>query len=99
MVLTDRPTKARGTVAYTGATSVGTAINVESGAMRRQSSGQARADARNVESAVFAHIQALRALGKTKVNTADIAKALGLRTDLVDRTVSELRNKGVKLAK
>jgi hypothetical protein len=54
--------------------------------------------ARKIESAVYAHIQAMRALGKTRINTVDIAKALGLPLAEVEKTIFALRQKGVKIA-
>jgi Mn-dependent DtxR family transcriptional regulator len=53
---------------------------------------------KNIENAVYAHIQAMRALGKTRVNTVDIAKALNLSLSEVEKTISALRHKGVKIA-
>jgi hypothetical protein len=43
--------------------------------------------AKNIENAVYAHIQAIRALGKTRVNTVDIARALGLPLREVEKTI------------
>jgi hypothetical protein len=51
---------------------------------------------RDVERAVYAYIQAVRALGKTKVETEEIARALGLGLSEVERTVKALRSRGVK---
>jgi Mn-dependent DtxR family transcriptional regulator len=39
----------------------------------------------------------MRALGKTRVNTAEIARALGLSVPLVNVVVKRLEDKGVKL--
>jgi hypothetical protein len=52
--------------------------------------------ARKFEEAVYAHIQAVRALGKTQVGTAEIARALGISISDVEKTISALRVKGVK---
>jgi hypothetical protein len=49
-----------------------------------------------IESAVYSHIQALRTLGHTRVNTVRIAKALNLKQRIVDRAVADLRAKGVE---
>ena len=46
----------------------------------------------SLESAVYAHIQALRGLGKTETNTADIARALGLRILEVERAINKLKD-------
>lgn len=49
-----------------------------------------------VENAVYGYIRAIRALGRTDVNTAEIAKALAIPLKQVDLAASKLRNKGVK---
>ena len=51
----------------------------------------------SLESAVYAHIQALRRLGKTEANTAEIARALGLRRLDVDRVIKKLIEKDVRV--
>lgn len=56
-----------------------------------------RIETKDIESAVFAHIQAMRALGRTRVNVTEIATALGLYERQVEATLSALRNKGVKV--
>jgi hypothetical protein len=56
-------------------------------------------DKQDFESAVFAYIQAMRAMGRTKLNTADIAQALGCKPSDVEQTLASLRPKGVKKAK
>ena len=48
-------------------------------------------------SAVYAHIQALRRLGHTKTNTAEIARALELRLTDVERVVRQLRDRDVRI--
>ena len=52
-----------------------------------------------VVSAVYSHIRAIRSLGHTTVNTADIARALSISTQQVETSLSALKNKGVKVAK
>lgn len=54
------------------------------------------APSHKVIDAVFGHIQAMRALGHTSLNTADIAKALSLPQSQVDHAVRQLSTKGVK---
>lgn len=49
--------------------------------------------------AVYGHIQAVRTLGRTTINTVDIARALGVSPAMVKGTLSQLKNKGVKIAK
>jgi hypothetical protein len=53
---------------------------------------------KNIESAVYAHIQAVRALGRTTINTFEISKALGLPLAAVDSTLELLKKKGIKVA-
>ena len=50
-----------------------------------------------LEGVVYAHIQALRGLGKTETNTAEIARALGLRVMDVDRVIGRLGEKNVRV--
>ena len=62
-------------------------------------SGSKKADEfGKLEKAVYAHIRAIRTLGRTSVNTAEIAAALSIPVIDVDRAVANLRDKGVKLA-
>jgi hypothetical protein len=56
-------------------------------------------DKQDLESAVFAYIQAMRAMGRNKLNTVDIAQALGCKPSDVEQTLASLRPKGVKKAK
>lgn len=63
-----------------------------SGASREDPEGKIS----TVESAVFAHIQAMRALGRDSLNTAEIARALGLTQAQVLLAARRLRDKGVK---
>jgi hypothetical protein len=58
----------------------------------------ARTD-KGTENAVYAHIRAVRALGRTQINTDEIAKALGLSVGEVNSTLASLKKKGVKLGK
>jgi hypothetical protein len=52
---------------------------------------------RNVENAIYAHIRAIRALGRETINTIDIAEALSLPVSAVNRAISALEKKGVKV--
>lgn len=49
-----------------------------------------------VEDAVYSHIRAIRSLGRTRINTAEIAMALSIPQRDVDRAVASLRGRGVK---
>jgi predicted HTH transcriptional regulator len=55
-----------------------------------------KAKAPNIESAVYAYIQAVRALGKTKITPEEIAAALDISISDVRGTIEALKNKGVK---
>ncbi len=50
-----------------------------------------------IENAVYGYIQAIRALGRKQVNTVEISEALSLPTGEVNRAVSSLKKKGVKV--
>jgi len=52
----------------------------------------------DVEAAVFAYIQAIRALGKTDVNTTEISRALRIPLGDVQAVIKTLAKKGVKVA-
>ena len=52
-----------------------------------------------VREAVFSYIQAVRALGYERVNTAQIATALDLRPSDVETVVDSLANEGVRKAR
>ena len=51
---------------------------------------------RDAEAAVYTHIRALRALGRTHINTVEIAEALNLPLKVVEQIVGKLTRKGVK---
>jgi len=53
----------------------------------------------DIESAVYSHIQAVRALGREEINTSEIAQALSLPQELVIAAVARLRDKGVRVAR
>jgi hypothetical protein len=50
----------------------------------------------NIEAAVYSYIQAMRRLGNTRVNSGDIARALGLTVGNVNAVLPKLNEKGVK---
>jgi len=50
-----------------------------------------------IEKAVYAHIRAVRALGRTQINTSDIADALSLPVSEVNRAITQLKKKGVRV--
>jgi hypothetical protein len=51
----------------------------------------------DIGAAVYSHIQAMRSLGRKTINTAEIAKALSLNVNEVDRAIVEMKGKGVKV--
>jgi hypothetical protein len=53
---------------------------------------------KNIEAAVYGYIQALRALGKTQINTAEIARALGIPISIVASVLPKLGEKGIRRA-
>ena len=55
------------------------------------------ATARDIESAVYAHIQAIRALGRTRTDSWEIAKGLGISQKEVEKTIASLTKKGVRV--
>jgi hypothetical protein len=50
-----------------------------------------------VENAIYAHIRAIRALGRKEVNTSEISDALSLPVLIVNRAIASLKKKGVKV--
>jgi hypothetical protein len=53
---------------------------------------------RAMENAVYGHIRAIRALGRTQVSASEIAAALFLPVGDVITALNALRSKGVKVA-
>jgi biotin operon repressor len=47
---------------------------------------------------VYSYIRALRSLGRNRVNTGDVAEALSLSLDQVNRAIQSLEEKGVKVS-
>jgi hypothetical protein len=56
-----------------------------------------RAPDPRIENAIFAYIQAKRALGSNTINSGDIATALGLPQRVVDQAVKRMTGRGVKI--
>jgi hypothetical protein len=50
-----------------------------------------------MERAIYSHIRAMRALGRTRIDTREIAKALGLSTVQVVSAIGSLKRKGVRV--
>ena len=70
------------------------ATTINSGAQVAPSSG---ADSKAIENAVYGHIRAIRALGRTQVTVSEIAAALSIPQTAVVQALGALRAKGVKL--
>ncbi len=51
-----------------------------------------------VQNAVYAHIRAIRALGRVQINTSEIADSLSLSVAEVNSALSFLKKKGVRLS-
>jgi hypothetical protein len=78
------------------ATSASGSFQVVSG--RRATTVRSPASKKRIEDAVYGYLQAVRALGKTQVNSSEIARALGLSVSQVDEILPKLSAKGVRLA-
>jgi hypothetical protein len=63
------------------------------------SPGRSKPATRKIENAVYAHIQALRALGHDTVNTFVIARAINISAGRVAEAVRALQARGVKVLK
>ena len=75
----------------------GTQVSVTVSNVRHKAARKAaRKKRQRFESAIYSHIRAMRALGRTRLNTAEIAEALSLSIDEVNRAVSSLKKKGVR---
>ena len=81
-------------VSITTSTST-TAFRVDRPVVARDEKDRAQ-ELRRIEAAVFSHIKALRALGKTLVNTAEISDALSISRQEVERAIKGLEQKGVR---
>jgi|HubBroStandDraft_5_1064220.scaffolds.fasta_scaffold1207243_1 hypothetical protein len=57
----------------------------------------AGASAKKVQNAVYAYLRAIRALGRTGINTGDVAMALSLPVGDVNKALSALKKKGVRV--
>lgn len=51
----------------------------------------------DIENAVFAHIQAVRALGRNQINSEEIAQALSIPQSSVIAAIARLQGKGVRV--
>jgi hypothetical protein len=76
-------------------TSSGTTIPV--GGPGAQISPRRSLSPKSIEEAVFAYLQAKRALGAVQISSEEIARALGLAQSVVKPTLVKLISRGVKL--
>lgn len=53
---------------------------------------------KEIERAVYSYIRAVRAIGRTRLNTIEISRALGISPTRVAQVVQSLSKKGVKIA-
>jgi len=55
-----------------------------------------KATSKKIETAVLAHIRAVRSLGREQINTEEIAEALNLPVSKVNSVVDQLKESGVQ---
>jgi hypothetical protein len=72
-------------------------MSVSVGAKTTVTATARKIKASDVESAIYGHIKAVRALGRTKIAPEEIARALDLPLSAVEQSLSALQNKGVKI--
>src|SRR5271163_1479133 len=79
----------------------GDAPNVASGVSYghsgRQKKRSGRMRQRAINAAVFAHVRAIRSLGRTKISNVEISDALSLPIAEVDLAIRALKTKGMKV--
>lgn len=85
-------------IAFSTGTSTASVMDVQRPAGRRAPAATQRGQQKNVENAVYAHIQAVRSLGRTRINTSDIARALSIPQNAVVGALAALQKKGVRVA-
>jgi hypothetical protein len=57
-----------------------------------------KSNKKSIENAIYSHVRAIRALGRKKINTAEIAEALSLPVLVVNQAITSLLKKGVKVS-
>jgi len=82
-------------LSLSGGSTTGSPISLDIHA-RRRTAAKKRGAPRSIENAVYAYIRAVRVLGRKQINTVDVAEALAIPVDAVNRAVRSLRKKGVK---
>jgi hypothetical protein len=96
-VIVSNPTAAGSSIINTDAAST-TGMNIYTPADGRGRSRNVLSHSqKNIESAVYGHIRAVRALGRTTVDSHGIARALGLSPAAVTQALQNLADKGVKI--
>jgi hypothetical protein len=84
--------KRRFKINTSGATTSGVVTYTTQVPLPRRAPNRAKA----LENAVYGHIRAVRALGRTQISASEIAAALGLSVSAVMKALAGLRKKGVK---
>jgi hypothetical protein len=92
VVLEKRSTAASGEVRFSTSNSASQRVTIRG--VRR-----ARRESFPIDDAVFGYLQSVRALGRTHVSSADVARALQLPHAEVLSAMARLGNKGVRRAK
>ena len=97
----DNETTNAGTMFWAGVPSIAGCVE-KSASMpvrrrRAHSTPVRRVTNRKIENAVYAHIQAVRTLGRTKIDTNEIAEALSIPVSQVNAALAALKHKGVKV--
>lgn len=77
----------------------GSVISIERPATRRKSGSAARSAAaeKKIEGAVYAHLRAMRSLGRETITSREVADALAIPISDVNIAFRALRAKGVKV--
>ena len=78
-----------------GYSSTAAAVVISSGA--GFSGGEDAPSERDLESAVFSYLQSVRALGRTSINSTEIADTLSISLADVHRVIASLGDRGVRV--
>lgn len=88
-------TKHSGTLGQSFFVTTGSTTHSELAVPRRVSKSKKR-DRKDLVAAVYAYIKAVRALGRTIVNSKEIANALDVSVKDVEQAAKQLKERGVK---
>jgi hypothetical protein len=81
----------------TSAAASGYAVDIPKGGVDGAKGVSTKPTSTKVENAVYGHIRAMRALGRTRVDSLEISQALKLAHHLVEQALHNLTRKGVKI--